>query len=124
MKGRKHKATGGSDEPEEDLKDKPEPRTNAKEIDKEAEEKKRGGRTKKARGGGMKHHGGGKEGFGPEHHDEMKVGGKASHHRADRKPRKSGGKAGSDSNPFTSARHGSDAPGRKVMKGEAGFGET
>ncbi len=129
MKGKRaHKATGGVDEPDEDVKDKPEPRTNAKEIDKEAEEMKKGGKARKhkARGGGMKHHGGGKEGFGPEHHDEMKVGGKASHHRADRKPRKGGGRAsgGSDSNPFSSARSGKDAPGRKLLHGRAGFGEA
>ena len=38
MKGRKHKSTGGTNEAEEDLKTKPEARTNAKEIDRESEE--------------------------------------------------------------------------------------
>lgn len=118
MKGRKHKDTGGANEPEEDVKDKPEARTNAKNIDSEAEELKKGGKVKKrARGG--------KAGFGPEKHgtDEPKVAGDKPHQHAGRKPRKSGGRAGSDSNPFTSARHGNDAPGRKLMKGSYGMGE-
>jgi hypothetical protein len=108
MKGRKHRATGGSDEPEEDLKDKPEARTNAKKIDEEAEEMKKGGRAKRKHGGKM----------------VGKVEGEKGHMHAGRKPRKSGGRTGSDSQPFTSARKGEDAPGRKLMKGEAGYGET
>lgn len=121
MKGRKHRETGGVNEPEEDVKDKPEGRTNDKEITKEAEEMKKGGRAKKARGGksvgkveGEKvpfHSGrkarksGGAAGFGPEN-------------QGTRPGRASGGKTGSDSQPFTSARKGSDAPGRKLMKDE------
>lgn len=107
MKGRKHRSTGGADEAEEDLKDKPEPRTDAKEIDKEAEEMKKGGRAKRKHGGKM----------------VGKVEGEKSAMHAGRKPRKSGGRTGSDSAPFTSARKGKDAPGRELMKGEAGFGE-
>jgi len=107
MKGRKSRGTGGANEAEEDVKDKPEPRINAKEIDSEAEEMKKGGRAKKARGGKMVGH----------------IDGAKSHMHAGRKPRKSGGRAGSDANPFTSARKGKDAPGREVMKGELGFGE-
>jgi hypothetical protein len=107
MKGRKHRETGGANEPEEDLKTKPEARTNAKEIDSEAEEMKKGGRAKRKHGGKM----------------VGKVEGEKGHMHAGRKPRKSGGRAGSDSNPFTSARSGKDAPGRHLMKGEAGFGE-
>jgi hypothetical protein len=107
MKGRKHRETGGANEAEEDLKDKPEARTDAKKIDSEAEEMKKGGRAKKARGGKM----------------VGKVEGEKSPMHAGRKPRKSGGRAGSDSNPFTSARKGKDAPGRDLMKGEAGYGE-
>jgi hypothetical protein len=105
--GRKHRETGGSNEPEEDLKTKPEARTDAKKIDAEAEEMKKGGRAKRKRGGKM----------------VGKVEGEKPAMHAGRKPRKSGGRAGSDSNPFTSARKGKDAPGREVMKGEAGFGE-
>jgi hypothetical protein len=41
------------------------------------------------------------------------AGGKAAHH-AGRKPRKSGGRASSDQNPFTSARKGTPPPGRKL----------
>jgi hypothetical protein len=107
MKGRKHRETGGANEPEEDLKSKPEARTNAKEIDSEAEEMKKGGRAKRKHGGKM----------------VGKVEGEKGHMHAGRRPRRSGGRAGSDSNPFTSARSGKNAPGRNLMKGEAGFGE-
>jgi hypothetical protein len=107
MKGRKHRETGGANEAEEDVKEKPEARTEAKKIDSEAEEMKKGGRAKRARGGKM----------------VGKVEGEHAMHHAGRKPRKSGGRASSDANPFTSARTGKDAPGRKVMKGELGFGE-
>ena len=106
--GRKHRETGGANEAEEDLKDKPEPRTNAKKIDEEAEEMKKGGRAKRRHGGKT---------------EVGKVHGEKPMHHAGRKPRKSGGRASSDANPFTSARSGKDAPGRNVMKGEAGFGE-
>jgi hypothetical protein len=94
MKGRKHKSTGGVNEAEEDLKTKPEARTNAKEIDREAEEmegKKRGGRAKKHAG---------------------KVAGESKHH-AGRKARKSGGRA--SDNPFAfAAHHGTSAKGRNL----------
>lgn len=109
MKGRKHRETGGANEAEEDVKDKPEARTDAKKIDAEAEEMKKGGRAKRKRGG--KTEVGKVEGHEPMHH-------------AGRKPRKSGGKTTSDANPFTSARKGEDPPGRKVMKGDLGMGET
>jgi hypothetical protein len=118
MKGKRaHKETGGVNEPEADVKTKNEARTNAKEIDSEAEEMKKGGRAKKKRGG--------KAGFGPESHgsDEPKVGGDKPNTHAGRKPRKSGGRTGSEAQPFTSARKGTDAPGRSLMKGEYGFGE-
>lgn len=112
MKGRKHKAAGGENTAEEDLKSKPENRsyTGEKEegVVNEAEEMKKGGRAKRKHGGKM----------------VGKVEGEKGHMHAGRKPRKSGGRAGSDSNPFTSARSGKDAPGRELMKGEAGFGET
>ena len=104
MKGRKHRGTGGVNEAEVDEKTKPEPRTNAKEIDKEAEEMKKGGRAKRAHGGKM---------VGKVH------GEKAAHH-AGRKPRKNGGRTGSDSSPFTSARHGKNPPGRSEMSESEG----
>lgn len=108
MKGRKSRGTGGANEAEEDVKDKPEPRTNAKEIDSEAEEMKKGGRAKRRHGG----------------KSVGKVEGEKGHMHAGRKPRKAGGRtSGSDGNPFTSARKGKDAPGREVMKGELGMGE-
>lgn len=103
--GRRSRATGGENEAEEDVKDKPEPRTDAKKIDSEAEEMKKGGRAKRKHGG--KTEVGHIEGHKPAMH-------------AGRKPRKSGGRA-SDANPFTSAKTGKDAPGRKVM--EEGVGE-
>jgi len=126
MKGRKHRATGGTDEPEEDVKTKNENRSFTGDKSdpspaKEAEEMKKGGRARKhkKRGGGIK------EGFGPEKHGsaEPKVGGDVPFKHAGRKPRKAGGRTGSDSQPFTSARKGRDAPGRALMKGEMGMGE-
>lgn len=107
MKGRMKRGTGGVNEAEEDVKDKPEARTNAKEIDEEAEERKRGGRAKRKHGGKM----------------VGKVEGEKGHMHAGRKPRKSGGRTGSDGSPFTTARKGKDAPGRELMKGEYGMGE-
>ena len=112
MKGRKHRGTGGANEAEEDLKTKAENRSYTGDPKdpspaKEAEEMKKGGRAKRKHGGKL----------------VGKVEGEKSHMHAGRKPRKAGGRAGSDSNPFTSARKGKDAPGREVMKGEAGFGE-
>ena len=100
MKGKRaHKGTGGANEAEEDLKTKPEARTDAKKIDSEAEEMKKGGRAKRARGGKM----------------VGKVHGEKAHMHAGRKPRKSGGRTGSDSMPFTSARHGTNPTGRSEM---------
>ena len=117
MKGhtRKHRETGGANEAEEDLDDKPEARTDAKKIDAEAEERKHGGRTKRR-------HGGRTEREERKHGGKTEVGhveGKKGEHHAGRMPRKSGGRATSDANPFTSARKGSDPPGRKVMKDES-----
>jgi hypothetical protein len=120
MKGRKHKNTGGENEAEADVKTKPENRSNTGEkeegVANEAEEMKKGGRAKKRH---KKAHGGG---FGPEKHgtDEPKVMGDKPLNHAGRKPRKAGGRASSNANPFTSARMGKDAPGRKLMRGEPG----
>lgn len=109
---RKERSTGGRDDAEEDVKDKPEARTDAKNIDSEAEERKKGGRAKRKRGGHVHH----------ENMDHMKhakhlgpVHGAASVKRPDRKPRASGGKAGSDAHPFSSARKGEVPAGRKEM---------
>lgn len=91
---RSKRNTGGVNQAEDDLKDKPVARGNPKtNIYSEAEERKCGGRMKRKRGGKM---------VGME-------GEKAKMH-AGRKPRKSGG-ATSDSNPFTSARSGTDPRG-------------
>jgi hypothetical protein len=106
----KKRATGGRDLAVEDVEDRPEERTNAREIDREAEEKRRGGRAKRAHGGHV-------------HHEKMshlkhakhvgKVHGEHAHHHAGRRPRKAGGRTGSDQSPFSSARHGKAGEGRK-----------
>lgn len=99
MKGRKHRNTGGTDDAEKDVKDAPPDRSSPNNIQKEAEEKKHGGRAKKAHGGKM---------IG-------KVHGEKSMHHAGRKPRKAGGRAGSDSSPLTSSHSGKQPAGRSVM---------
>ena len=101
MKGRKHKGTGGVNEAEDDIKEKPKTRTMPNNVEDEAEEteRKSGGRTKKAAGGVS---------IG------KAEGGKAMG-RADRKPRKAGGRAACESSPFTSAHSGSTPKGRSVM---------
>lgn len=92
MKGRKHRETGGFNAAAEDLRSKNEARTNAKNIDAEAEEKAKGGRAKK----------------------EVKMEGKKGAPNMGRKPRKQGGGTFSDSNPYTSARRGTPPSGRKL----------
>ena len=111
MKGRKHRETGGRDLAKEDVDDRPEERTNAKNIDREAEERKKGGRAKR-KSGGIVHH----EKMGELAHAKHvgKVHGEVKHH-AGRKPRKNGGRTGADQQPFSSARKGELAPGRKEM---------
>lgn len=98
MKGRKHKATGGVNEAEEDLKSKPMKYTADSKVNSEAEEKKHGGRAKRKSGGKTEH----------------KVEGEKSKMHMGRKPRKSGGRTGSDSSPFTSARHGKQPSGHST----------
>jgi hypothetical protein len=107
MKGRKHREAGGVNEAKEDVDTKPEARTNAKKIDDEAEEKSKGGRAGKATGGRTAKAFGGKM--------VGKVAGEKAKMHAGRKPRKNGGRTGSDGSPFTSARHGTNPPGRKEM---------
>lgn len=129
MKGREKRATGGRDDAEADVKDKPEMRVNATKEKAEAQERKAGGRAEghdkdckcercmggraKRKRGGIVHH---------ENMDHMKhakhlgpVRGEVARPRGDRKPRASGGKTGSDSHPFSSARSGENPAGRKEM---------
>lgn len=122
MKGRgKHKASGGSageegfGKPRDDWKEeensKPERRVNAPKIEGAAEEKKRGGRAKRKHGGVAKHHEHGKhmghaKHLGPVH-------GSVKHH-AGRAPRKSGGRAGSNFSPLSSAHSGASPKGHKT----------
>jgi len=96
MKGRTKKeaggATSGSKEWEQDLSSAPNERNNAPKIMGAAKEKKRGGSAKhmgKMHGGDVKHHAG-------------------------RKPRKSGGRAGSNMNPLSSAHAGTPPKGHKT----------
>lgn len=117
-----HRDTGGRNTPEEDLRTAPESRVNAPKITREAEEKKRGGRAKRRRGGKMEHREERAEG-GIVHHEHDahmahakhvgEVKGEHARHHAGRKPRKEGGRTGSDAAPFSSARRGVDPPGRK-----------
>jgi len=95
MKGRKHKATGGVNEASEDLGKKNMRYTYQSNVNDEAEERKHGGKVHKKKHVGKMH-------------------GDAAKHHAGRKPRKSGGRATSDANPFTSARHGTPPKGRKL----------
>lgn len=102
MKGRTGRkdggSTGGDDDAEMDLKDKPTDHTaNDKGSGKEAEEMKKGGRAKRKHGG--------KTMVG-------KVEGEHAKMHAGRKPRKSGG---SNFSPLSSAHSGKAAPGRKEM---------
>ena len=95
----------GDREWEQDERDTPEERVNAPKIFGEAKQKKHGGRTKRKHGGMIhKHHEAG------EHMKHAKHIGMVHGHRhaahAGRKPRKSGGRAGSDMNPLSSAHKG------------------
>jgi hypothetical protein len=98
--GRKSRSTGGVNEDEEDLKTKPEARTNAKKIDDEAEEMKKGGRAKRKSGGKT---------------EVGKIDGDKAKMHAGRKPRKSGGRTGSEASPFTGANKGKEPAGHKTM---------
>jgi len=112
MKGKRAKkadgGTGGTDDAEMDLKDKPADRTMPSGPSKEAEELKKGGRAKHFAGGRAARKHGGKTEVG-------EVKGEMAKMHAGRAPRKSGGRTGSDMNPFSSARRGTPAPGRKEM---------
>lgn len=133
---RHHRETGGRNDAAEDLDRKTTMRVNAPEIDREANEKKRGGRAKRKDGGGVKRHMVDHEGKllkakkdhekrperkrggrMPEHAKHVEMHGEHEKHRADRKPRKDGGRTGADEHPFSSARKGETPPGRKEMAG-------
>jgi hypothetical protein len=88
-------STGGDNEAEKEVKDKPEDRSAPNKVAKEAEEMKKGGRAKRKHGG--------------------KIEGEHAKHHGGRAPRKSGGRTGSNLNPLSSAHSGTAAPGRKEM---------
>jgi hypothetical protein len=90
MKGRSKRASGGVNQAAEDSSKKNMRYTYQSNVNDEAEERKRGG---KAVG---------------------KVKGEMAMHHAGRKPRKSGGRAGSNMNPLSSAASGTPAKGRNV----------
>lgn len=109
MKGRKKRGTGGTNDADADLKTKPMDYTAKSNVSGEAEEKKRGGRAKHADGGHVHH----------ESMDNMKhakhvgkVHGGKPRANGGRAPRASGGRTGSDGMPFSSARKGTNPPGR------------
>ena len=93
--GRSKKSTGGVNEADMDLKDKPNSRTNNKTISAEAEERATGGRLGRKRGG-----------------KTVEMEGEKAKMHAGRKPRKSGGSC--ETNPFSSAHTGTEPKGRKV----------
>ena len=108
---RKHREEGGVVDKDESPKDVYAGK--GSHVEKEADERKRGGRAKRKHGG-MVHHEAGK------HMGHAKHVGKVEGHmpkaHAGRKPRKSGGRAGSDRNPFSSAKSGSDAMGHRTVE--------
>jgi hypothetical protein len=115
MKGRKAGgATEGVKEWMMDEKTRPEARTNARAIDSEATELKKGGRAKR-KSGGIVHHEDGKPMAHAKHIGMVHGEGSKSH--AGRKPRKSGGRAGSNGNPLSSASKGVEPAGHKTMMG-------
>lgn len=100
---------------EQDERDTPEARDNAHTIENEAKKKKHGGRAKRKSGGMVhKHHEAGK------HMVHAKHVGTVHGHRhvahAGRKPRKSGGRAGSDMNPLSSAHKATPAKWHKDVE--------
>ena len=90
MKGRSKRASGGVNAAAEDLKTKNMRYTYQSNVNDEAEERKRGGKT------------------------VGKVKGMKAKAEMGRKPRKSGGRTGSNMSPLSSAAKGTPAPGRNV----------
>lgn len=104
------------DDYKEEQNSKPENRTNAPKIAKEAEEKRRGGRTKRQRGGATTistHHEKGEDMKHAKHVGH--VHGKANFHKG-RAPRKAGGRAGSDKSPLSSAHAGTNPKGHNQVE--------
>lgn len=98
----------GVPEYEMDIKEVPHARISDKPTE-EAKKLKAGGRAKRKHGGHVMHH----------HSGHVKhvgaVHGAAAHHHAGRKPRKAGGKVGSDASPLSSAHRGKNPPGHMDM---------
>jgi len=123
MKGRSARKNGGAAEgsekdfgsPRADYKAeenaKPQRYNNAPKIQDAAEEKKRGGRAKRKSGGGVKHHETGKH-MGHAKHIGPVQGSIAK--SAGRSVRASGGRAGSNFSPMSSAAAGSSPRGHKT----------
>lgn len=91
MKARKHREAGGVNSAEEDIDRKNMEYTKDSNVNREAVERKRGGAAKKVVG---------------------LVHGSMSKPNAGRKPRKAGGRAGSNDNPLSSAHAGTMPKGR------------
>jgi hypothetical protein len=118
MKGRKHKAEGGeADFGTAKEADDATPREvyagKGSNVEKEADERKRGGRAKRKRGGGVKHHEKGEDMKHAKHVGNIEGGMKA---HAGRAPRKSGGRTGSNFSPLSSAHGGSPPRDHKVTE--------
>lgn len=110
MKARSKKASGGEadfgkprDDYKADAKDKPTNYGSSTNVSKETEEKKRGGRAKRKSGGGVKHLECGEDMKHAKHVGNVKGTRDAT---AARTPRKSGGRAGSNFSPMSSAHAG------------------
>lgn len=124
--GRKHRETGGANEAAEDLKTKNQRYTYESKVNNEAEERKHGGKVGKKHGAEHHHHsckcpkchgGMAKKHGGEAEHEKKHVGhveGEHSKHHMGRAKRKSGGRTGADSHPFSSARSGHAPPGAKL----------
>ena len=95
MKARKHREAGGVNNAAEDLDKKNMEYTKDSNVNREAVERKRGGAAKKMVG---------------------LVHGVAGKVNAGRKPRKAGGRAGSDGNPLSSAHSGAMPAGHKTER--------
>lgn len=116
MKGRKSGgATEGVKKWMADEKTRPEARTNARAIDGEATELKKGGRAKR-KNGGVVHHEHGKPLAHAKHLGHIH-GAEAKHH-AGRKPRKTGGRTGSNHNPLSSAHKGFEPRAHKDIEAD------
>lgn len=126
---REHRETGGVNEAEEDLREKTPMRVNAPKIEHEADERKHGGHVgrRKRKHGGEVHHSrckcekcmGGAAGrkhggHVMEHKKTVEMHGEHARHHAGHKPRKDGGRTGSNEMPFSSAHHGSQPAAHKA----------